>query len=118
MRMIASAAVTTPRTAHSNAIATAPEDFTPQISLHKFKNYSEIDQNFLHQQPHKIASKSDPKSPENRFFSPLSLSTVLYCCWKKKKKKTTIQQFSWRQVRAPHTGGVAITAKEEMEWEE
>jgi hypothetical protein len=114
--MIASAAVTAPRAAHSNAIATAPEDCTPQISSHKFKNYSsKIDQNFLHKQPYKIASKSDPKSPENRFSSPLSLSTVLYCCL---KKETTIQQCSWRQVRAPHTEGVAISPKEEMGREE
>lgn len=75
-RMIASAAVTAPRAAHSNAIATAPEDFTPQISSHKFQNHSsKIDQNFLHKQLYKIASKSDPKSTENRFSSPLSL----YC---------------------------------------
>jgi len=74
--MIASAAVTAPRAAHSNAIATAPEDFTPQISSHKFQNYSsKIDQNFLYKQLYKIASKSDPKSTENRFSSPLSL----YC---------------------------------------
>jgi hypothetical protein len=77
-RIIASAAVTAPRTAHSNAIATAPEDFTPEISSHKFKkNYSsKIDQNFLHKQPHKIASKSDPKTPENRILFP---SLPLYC---------------------------------------
>lgn len=72
------------------------EDFTPQISSHKFKNYSS--------KKIKISSTSNPtkslQSPipnplKTISLPPLSLSTVLYCC-SKKKKKTTIQRCSWR----------------------
>jgi hypothetical protein len=87
--MIASAAVTAPRTAHSNAIATAPETFTPQTSSHKFKNYSsKIDQNFLNKQPYKIASKSDPKSP--KVSLPRSRSTVLYLLLEEEDDNSTM----------------------------